>query len=253
MIVSHSKKFIFIHLEKCGGTSVESALEPYLAWDDLIIGSTDFGEGIQSLYYKRYGIEKVKKDMLWKHSTAKQISEYLGESYSDYKKIVVVRNPVHIVKSLYTFSQTATTLHLGRFRREDWRDMADQGFPNEWPYNEPYIQAYAASQLSGSGIDGFVSTMFRENHSFISPQVNRICAKPLHFDVNFIIDISQLNYYWEDVLGSIGIKDEVPLFKLNKSLHADEVEMSDKTIKIIKNHFAADYEYLPEYTGVLWK
>ena len=192
--------------------------------------------------------------MLWKHSTARQISEYLDDSYSDYKKIVVVRDPVQIVKSLYTFSQTAISLHLGRFRREDWKDMVDQGFSGEWPYNEPYIQAYAAAQLSGSGIDGFVSTLFKENHSFISPQVNRICVKPLHFNMDMIIDISQLNYYWEDVLDLFEIVEDRPeLLKLNKSLHPDDVKMSDKTIKTIKNHFAADYEYLPEHTGVLWK
>ena len=44
MIICHSRKYVFIHIHKTGGTSVESALEPTLHWNDLLLGSTPFGE-----------------------------------------------------------------------------------------------------------------------------------------------------------------------------------------------------------------
>ena len=78
MIISPSKNFIFIHLEKCGGTSIESTLEPHLYWSDMILGSTDFGEGMQQLYYERYSRKEVNKYKLWKHSTAKDINAFVG-------------------------------------------------------------------------------------------------------------------------------------------------------------------------------
>ena len=91
MIISPYKEFIFIHLEKCGGTSVETALEPYLAWHDMIIGSTNFGESIQSLYFNRFGVDKVKSEMLWKHSSAQEIYQFVGpDNWNDFKKFSIV-------------------------------------------------------------------------------------------------------------------------------------------------------------------
>ena len=60
MILGKHKHFIFIHLEKCGGTSVENALAPYLLWDDIIMGSTHFGEQLQAFYFNYHGHQNVK-------------------------------------------------------------------------------------------------------------------------------------------------------------------------------------------------
>ena len=38
MIISHKHKFIFIHINKCGGSSVTRALMPYLGPNDLVLG-----------------------------------------------------------------------------------------------------------------------------------------------------------------------------------------------------------------------
>src|SRR5215469_2544795 len=58
MIISHSRRFIFVHIHKAGGTSVEQALDPHLAWNDLILGGSQFGEKIQGAYQKRFGLNK---------------------------------------------------------------------------------------------------------------------------------------------------------------------------------------------------
>src|ERR671918_1169665 len=57
-IVCRSRKFIFVHLHKCGGTSVEQAFAPHARWNDLVIGSTFWGELLQPLYKRRYGLTK---------------------------------------------------------------------------------------------------------------------------------------------------------------------------------------------------
>jgi hypothetical protein len=252
MIISPSRGFIFIHLEKCGGTSVEAALQPYLHWSDIIMGSTIYGERYQQNLYERYSIEKVNKTMLWKHSTAKEIESFiLPENWKDFNKISVVRDPIDLVKSLYFFSQTSVKYHIGRINRQKWKELIrTQDFPTAWPYTEGFVHGYAESVINDSGIDGFVRYIFKDNFSFIRPQVHRLEAFSTK-DLGMVKDLSVLDEEWQDVLDAAGIEKSVPLERLNVS-ERDKIDLSPKSIKIIKKHFAIDYQVLPKHTGVYW-
>lgn len=247
MIVSKSRKFIFIHLEKCGGTSVENALSPYLAWDDMIMGSTQLGEKLQGFYFNYYGHEHVKENMLWKHSTIKDIYRNLNDDVEDYKKIAVVREPVELIKSLYAFSELVVQLHVGRVREDKWKEFSDQ-----WPYTESYIKAYVLSTMKNQGFDGFVQELFKENHQVISPQINRLSLKPLELKMDLIVDLSNIDKRWDEMVNFIGIDEKVELKKLNISRKPKDFPFSSATEKIIRKHFAADYEYLPAIIGTRW-
>lgn len=252
MIISASREFIFIHLEKCGGTSVETALEPYLEWSDIVLGSTDFGESYQQLLHNRFGVDNVRKNMLWKHSTAQDIRSFVGpEIWNDFTKISVVREPVDLVKSLYFFSQTAVQYHIGRINRQIWKEMLrTRSFPDQWPYTEYFVQAYAQSEIDGSGIDGFVKDIFSGEHDFVRPQYERIQFNG-HRDLDLVVDLCYLNEQWQSILDACKIDDAVPLKHLNIS-EKDPVELSPRSLKTIKKHFAIDYQQLPKYTGVTW-
>jgi hypothetical protein len=94
MIISPQRNFIFIHLYKCGGTSVERAYEKISLWDDLILGSTEFGENAQNYYNRRFGLHK--------HSFVRGIVNALGEErYLSMETFALVRNPFRVYESLY--------------------------------------------------------------------------------------------------------------------------------------------------------
>lgn len=96
MIISHSKKFIFIHIEKNAGTSVTRTLDNYITYKDLVLGCSPFGEGIQPFYQKKYGINK--------HSSANTVRELVGKQvWEDYFSFSFVRNPWDRVVSLYSW------------------------------------------------------------------------------------------------------------------------------------------------------
>ena len=253
MIISPSKEFIFIHLEKCGGTSVETALEPYLAWHDMIIGSTNFGESIQSLYFNRFGVDKVKSEMLWKHSSAQEIYQFVGpDNWNDFKKFSVVRDPQELIKSLYNFSATVAKYHLGRINREAWKErLRVKDYPQAFPFTEGYLIEYAKSEIDGTGINGFVENILSEDYSFCSPQTNRLSVDGSK-DLGAIIDLSRLTLEWDSLTEYLGFDFHIPISHLNKSENHD-IELSPRAIKKIKKHFAIDYDVLPEYTGVYWK
>lgn len=251
MIISSSRSFVFIHLEKCGGTSVESALQPHLAWYDMILGSTEYGEKMQNLYYERFGRENVNKEMLWKHSTAKDVHAFLGETWDEFLKISVVRDPVEIMKSFYFFSRTTMKYHVGRINREKWKELIRTDiFPEAYPYTERYFVAFAQSELNDSGIDGFIDFALNNDRPCINPQVERLEINK-NIPLGMVVDLSQLNERWSDILYAVGIEEPVKLEQLNTS-EREDVSISNRSRKMIHRHFAIDYDVLPRYTGVSW-
>lgn len=252
MIISPSKEFIFIHLEKCGGTSIETALQPYLRWDDLILGSSNFGEELQGVYFKNFGVDRVKQEMLWKHSTAQEIYQFLGpDAWSQFKKISIVRKPEHLVTSLYNFSSTVAKYHMGRVNRAVWKERLRVGdLPPYFPFTEGYQIAYINSVIDDSGIDGFVENILKEKNMFCAPQYHRLTSlKKLNIDL--LIDLSDLENRWNEILLMCNIEDEIKVDRLNIS-EKNDAQLSNRSIKKIKKHFAIDYQELPKYTGVYW-
>ena len=102
MIISHSHRFTFVHIHKTGGTSIERALDPHLAWYDLILGGSRFGEQLQQPYARRFKLHK--------HSSVADIEKVCGTKYIDeYFLFAVVRHPVARACSLYNFAATTLT------------------------------------------------------------------------------------------------------------------------------------------------
>ena len=106
MIISHKKKFIFIHIYKTGGTSIYSSL----------ISSGRLIERLSGYYHSRYIIKIINrlfhlqdKGNEWingvhKHATAIDMKNYLNEDiFNYYFKFAFVRNPFDWLVSLYHY------------------------------------------------------------------------------------------------------------------------------------------------------
>jgi hypothetical protein len=96
VIICNSHKFIYLHLHKCGGTSVELALEPAMQWSDLMLGSTRTGEAINDYYAVRFGLNK--------HSSLADVERVCGPALLDACHLfTTVRHPVDRACSLYNY------------------------------------------------------------------------------------------------------------------------------------------------------
>ena len=94
MIVSHKHKFIFVHINKCAGTSITHALIPYLAKTDIVLGCTTEFEELSAEGFRSGG--------LWKHSKAREARGILGEEiWRDYYTFSFIRNPWELALSEY--------------------------------------------------------------------------------------------------------------------------------------------------------
>ncbi|MCU0906725.1 MAG: hypothetical protein MUF73_04590 [Rhodobacteraceae bacterium] len=98
MIISTSRRFIFVHLHKCGGETIELAAAPHLSVNDLIIGAAP---GAQPVWLTELLIERVTG--LSKHASARDIRERLGKEYGWFHVFATVRQPDRRAHSLYSF------------------------------------------------------------------------------------------------------------------------------------------------------
>ena len=96
-IISDNYKFIFIHIPKCGGSSIEREFERFCKWGDFVIGSTKLGFQLQKTTYKLYG--------LGKHSKPKELELIFGKKWEEYLKVTIIRHPRKIIESYYKFGK----------------------------------------------------------------------------------------------------------------------------------------------------
>ena len=102
-LISNSHRFVFVHLQKCGGSSVEVAYQPHARWNDLVLGSTAEGEALQVIWRKLHG--------LYKHNSAAELAAKLPEVWDDYWTFAMIRHPASIYESFYRWIHKILSNH----------------------------------------------------------------------------------------------------------------------------------------------
>ncbi|WP_343079636.1 sulfotransferase family 2 domain-containing protein [Ostreiculturibacter nitratireducens] len=242
MIISHSKKFIFVHIPKTGGSSVEEALAPTLSWSDLILGTTPLGEAMNEAFRERYGLSD--------HSSVEEIVAICGrELFHDYFSFSLVRHPVDRAVSFYNFLNTLCTWQCRQagYGLEELRRLMTTGLADD-PERAALIAARPS--LGWIGMRGFLGTT--SFGDFIRSQYT--LADPAFFpqiDMVRSLDGSvTLDQIWKlEEIGLVGprlsrrLEVEITIGVENRSnfprMRPDEVNQTDRAY--LKRLFQEDF------------
>lgn len=142
MIISHSRKFIFVHVRKTAGESITEALTPYLASTDLTIGTTFRGKVAARIHPKRTPFNK--------HTQARFLRSHLPQDvWTPYFKFAFVRNPVDRTQSFYRYLGNL----LKKRGDKTFRSMilalsgSASADPLRWPVTRAYLETSAFSEF----------------------------------------------------------------------------------------------------------
>lgn len=239
MIVSHSHKFIFVHIPKNAGTTVEGLLQPHLNPDTDLHISKEAGEA-----FKGEAADKIQKFRLRKHVPAHHLrTKLLPEIYDFLFSFAISRNPYSRAMSAYKFISS---------RAEMDKRRADKGLPpTSTPWQQPNFDR-----------TGFTSKPFDEvcqnleevaaNFSLFRPQTHWL---PKVDSVNYVGRLRSLSEDMRTIFRRIGLPtdelDNVPVANM-KAVKGSWREMSAASASAIREFYAEDFArfaYNPDFSA----
>lgn len=218
-MISHKHKFIFIHIPKAAGTTIEKVLFKYASPSS---GTPD------ARRYKWYRNRELFK---------------IIESHPDYYTFTFSRNPYSKIVSLYHFFKFHQSLSLKDFvgKVSKFISLNSENLYRELPYNATHLKVSPPNLKPINYLQNIPEYPFEDNGNIgyhILPQSYFIPS-----NINFIGEMESLPHDFNIVCDQLGIPAG-PLPRANKTKHKHYTEYyNDETRRMVAETYAEDIEY----------
>ena len=229
MIISLNKRYVFVHIHKCAGTSIEVALAKMLRHNDIVLGSTKSGEKYQEFFKRTIGLNK--------HSTALEARGFLGDAmYAKFYKFAFVRHPIDRLHSLYSYALKLA--HDAELSDEERRNFDAHG---RWPDRPPYRYKAVAAALESHSFSDFALHPMTWADAGAQPQWQSVCDASGKLIVDFVGKVESIEQDFAHACEKLEVS--VPLEVRNSSEEKKSAqELSPVALATVRERFARDFE-----------
>jgi len=237
MIISLNRRFVFVHIHKCAGTSVEMALGKLLRHNDLVIGSTKSGERNQDFFSRTIGLNK--------HSTAAEARRWMGDDmWGKCFKFAFVRHPVDRLLSLYSYA-----LRLAEGTPMEPAEQARYAQDGSLPDRPPYRYKAVRAALKTKNFSEFALHPLTWQDAGSRPQWESVCDADGHLIVDFIGKVESIEQDWARIVTQLAIEAELEV--RNASPGRSTKQLNPAALAMVRQRFAKDFELFGYSTEVL--
>jgi hypothetical protein len=245
VLIFNSLRFIYVHIAKCGGTSIEKALDPYLRWNDIGLGGSDLGEIMQAEYGARFGLSK--------HSAARDIVRVIGsEAWLFYYSFATVRHPVARTASLYNYIQGRAEECGGELEfpleggpKERWAWARAVTLPDAEPWTYPAMRAYLGGLSDSRPFSAFLRHPALQADPAFAPQSLSLCGENGALLVNRAVQLERIDAFWPEFCRQFGLPAcDLPRENVSCPRHrvcARELSRCEDDSDLIRSRFAEDF------------
>lgn len=210
-MISIQKQFLFVHVPKTGGNSIQNILRDYS--EDHIVTLAKHQDGVE-----RFEVRNSKYNIT-KHSTLSHYKTVLdADTYRSLFKFATLRNPWDKMISFYFSPHTGIT----EWNRNDFLTLVGRV-----PTLRNYIceKPFAVNTLANLGTQNIFDN------------------KKLDSDIDFLIRFEQLNHDFKEVCEKLDIPHTL-LPKRNSSVRTHYSKYYDDELKeIVRRKFAEEIEF----------
>ena len=143
MLVNHTKKYIFVHVPKCGGTTIQETLLKHSIFANEDFTMYEFHSSLlcpdaQRYIDEGYAVIAFVRDPYTRFVSAYQQIMYMTHVYPDvYALVNELKNQKYLIPLAPTYFFTGATKRIHVFRLENFREDMIQvldmcGYPRVW-------------------------------------------------------------------------------------------------------------------------
>jgi len=222
MILSHSRKFIFLHIHKTGGESVVAALEPYLDENDLVPTRNSGPDGLR------------------KHSPARTVREIVpAETWNNYFKFAFVRHPIDRTISHYNYCARMAEQRWRPFPHKGWYRARRGAGKNmlRWPSMQAFLATNSFSE--------FIRHPALVNEPGMQPQFNFISDDQGTVIIDLVARYERFDADFAKVQATLGLPPiEAPRKNSSPQRLVARADLPDDDIAFLAEHFEVDFARL---------